>query len=369
MGANVKHETMVATPDNNQTIVRLTPLADVLAALDAVAPVMAREANAMAGNVLAEDVRVGLRPAGAVALIDGWAVDAETTRDAGSYAPAILPRVPPRIDAGEPMPKGADSVAPFQSIAVKDNAAQALAAVTPGEGVLPAGADCDGVTPLRRAGEILRAGDVAVLAAARVTRVTIREPRFRIMPVREDAIIGAIAKFIAGDIERQGGVCSIAKAGDADALIVIGGTGSGSNDRAVTDFARSGRLMCHGIGIAPGETAALGFIGAKRSALLVPGRLDSALAVWLTAGRTMLAKLSGRTEAELTATAALTRKVASAVGLAQVVPVRRDGEAAEPLAATYLSFATLTRANGWILIPAESEGYQAGSKVTVRPWP
>jgi molybdopterin molybdotransferase len=368
MGANVKHETMVATPDNNQTIVRLTPLADVLAALDAVAPVMAREANAMAGSVLAEDVRVGLRPPGALALIDGWAVDAETTRDAGSYAPAILPRVPPRIDAGEPLPKGADSVAPFHAIVVKGNAAQALAAVTPGEGVLPAGADCDGVTPLRRAGDILRAGDIAVLAAARVTRVTIREPRFRIMPVREDAIIGAIAKFVAADIERQGGVCSIAKAGDADALIVIGGTGSGSNDRAVTDFARSGRLMCHGIGIAPGETGALGFIGAK-PALLLPGRLDAALAVWLTAGRTMLAKLSGRTETELTATAALTRKVASAVGLAQVVPVRRDGDAAEPLAAKYISFATLARANGWILIPAESEGYQAGSKVTVRPWP
>jgi molybdopterin biosynthesis enzyme len=83
----------------------------------------------------------------------------------------------------------------------------------------------------------------------------------------------------------------------------------------------------------------------------------------------MLAKLSGRTESELTATAALTRKVASAVGLAQVVPVRRDGDGAEPLTAKYLSFAALARANGWFLIPAESEGYQAGSNVAVRAWP
>jgi molybdopterin biosynthesis enzyme len=359
---------MAATPDNNQTISRLTPLAEVLAALDAVEPVMAREADAVAGCVLAEDIRVGSRPAGALALIDGWAINAETTRDAGSYAPAILPRVPPRIDAGEPMPKGADSVAPFDLIAVKAGVAQALAAVTPGDGVLPAGADCDGVTPLRRAGDILRASDIAVLAAARVTRVTIRTPRFRIMPVREDVIIGAVARFVAGDIERHGGLSSIAKAGDADALIVIGGTGTGSNDHAVTDFKRTGRLMCHGIGIAPGETAALGFIGTK-PALLLPGRLDAALAVWLTIGRTMLAKLSGRIEPELTATAALTRKVTSAVGLAQVVSVRRDGEQAEPLAATYLSFAALARANGWFLIPAESEGYQAASLVAVRAWP
>src|ERR1700722_3446720 len=101
MGANVKRETMAATPDNNQSISRLTPLAEVLAALDAVEPVMAREADAAAGHVLAEDVRVGLTPPRALSLIDGWAINAETTRDAGSYAPAILPRMPPRIDAGE----------------------------------------------------------------------------------------------------------------------------------------------------------------------------------------------------------------------------------------------------------------------------
>jgi molybdopterin molybdotransferase len=29
----------------------------------------------------------------------------------------------------------------------------------------------------------------------------------------------------------------------------------------------------------------------------------------------------------------------------------------------------LTRADGWILVPADSEGYQAGTSVPVRPWP
>jgi len=41
----------------------------------------------------------------------------------------------------------------------------------------------------------------------------------------------------------------------------------------------------------------------------------------------------------------------------------------EPLATRYLPLSSLTRADGWILVPAESEGYPAGAAVNVRPWP
>ena len=65
----------------------------------------------------------------------------------------------------------------------------------------------------------------------------------------------------------------------------------------------------------------------------------------------------------------LARKVTSTVGLAEVVPVRRDGDQVEPLASKYLPLSSLTRADGWILVPAESEGYSAGAQVSVWPWP
>ena len=29
----------------------------------------------------------------------------------------------------------------------------------------------------------------------------------------------------------------------------------------------------------------------------------------------------------------------------------------------------IVRANGWILVPADSEGYAPGARVVVRPWP
>ena len=65
----------------------------------------------------------------------------------------------------------------------------------------------------------------------------------------------------------------------------------------------------------------------------------------------------------------LTRKIASTVGLSEVVPVRRDGGKAEPLASKYLPLSALARADGWVLVPADSEGYADGAQVAVRPWP
>ena len=146
-----------ATSDTRQTIGRLTPLADVLALVsERVKPVAPRsiEVGAAGGRVLADDATAETLPARAIALRDGWAVAAEATQGAGSYAPALLPAVPPRIEAGAPMPTGTDSVAPFEAIEIKNGRAQAVETVNPGDGVLPAGDDTNAdaaAAPRRRA--------------------------------------------------------------------------------------------------------------------------------------------------------------------------------------------------------------------------
>ena len=38
-------------------------------------------------------------------------------------------------------------------------------------------------------------------------------------------------------------------------------------------------------------------------------------------------------------------------------------------AAAALPLAALARANGWVLIGADSEGYPAQTEVVIRPWP
>ena len=53
----------------------------------------------------------------------------------------------------------------------------------------------------------------------------------------------------------------------------------------------------------------------------------------------------------------------------ELVPVRRKDDTAEPLATKYLPLSALARSDGWILVPADSEGYAAGAPVQVRPWP
>ena len=67
--------------------------------------------------------------------------------------------------------------------------------------------------------------------------------------------------------------------------------------------------------------------------------------------------------------AELARKIASPLGLAEIVAVRRRLGRVEPVAQGYLSMQALAHAEGWILIPADSEGHPAGARVVVRPWP
>lgn len=369
---------MAAAADSLQTITRLTPLAEVLALIDGqVQPVAPRRIalNEAGQATLAADVIAPTRPAAPLALIDGWALNADLTRDADGYAPAPLPQVPLRIEAGERMPAGTDSVAPLDAVKVTQDRAEALAPVNAGDGMLPAGSDCDGAAPLRGAGERLRRLDLAVLACAGLTEVSVRVPRLRIVPVRADPILTSAAHLIAGDAARCGGAPNEATGEfskalmdeGTDCVIAIGGTGSGRNDASVQTLARIGRVAVHGVALAPGETAAFGSAGGK-PVLLLPGRLDAALAVWLVMGRPLLQRLAAGAWGEPSQTLTLSRKVASAVGLAEVVPLRRNGDTAEPLASKYLSLSALAHSDGWLLVPADSEGYSAGSPVPLRPW-
>src|SRR5262245_45165499 len=373
----------MAVSEAIQTISKLTPLADVLLTVDAeVKPVTPRtiEIFAAAGRALAADALPPSRPASALALQDGWALSSDETLGAGGHAPSPLVRTPSRVEAGQVLPAGTDSVAPIDAVKVIDGRAEALLAINPGDGVLAPGADTDSAIPLRRTGDRLRNMDLSAFSAAGIARITVREPRVRVLPVRRSGIVNAAARLVAADIERCGGAARLDDSGrgldvamaaeSADAIVAIGGTGSGRNDSSVQTLVREGRLAVHGMALTPGETSALGFVGV-RPILLLPGRLDAALSAWLIVGRRMLDRLATvkNNDNEPMETLTLARKVSSTVGLAEIVPVRRSGTEVEPMAIKYLSLSNLTRSAGWILVPADSEGYSAGTSVQVRPWP
>ncbi len=370
---------MVAESDV-QWIARLTPLGEVLASFDiGVAPVAPREEDVRAavGLTLAADIVIAeARPSQALALRDGYALRAEATADASSYAPAPLVPAPPRVDTGEPIPANADAVATLDAVNVQHGRGEALATLAPGDGVLPPSGDIAAGTKLLLSGARLRRIDVALLSTFGIERVIVRQPCLRVVRASQGGIVDGAAMLIANAINADSGVAQTdamtlqAALNDAnvDAVVAVGGTGSGRNDASVRTLARLGKVAFHGIAIAPGETTALGYVGG-RPVLLLPGRMDAALAGWLTVGRRMLARLAFRLIEEQPFAAELARKVASPLGLAEVIPVRRRLGRVEPVAAGYLSLQALARAEGWILVPADSEGHPEGSRVVVRPWP
>jgi molybdopterin molybdotransferase len=368
---------MDSTP---QRVVRLTPLAAVLALIATrVAAVRPRRAALLdaAHGVLAEDACAPERPPRSIALRDGFAVAAAEIADAGPYTPVPLSLTARRIDAGEALPRGTDSIVPLDAIALRGERAEAIAPVAPGEGVLPAGGDAAPAAALRFAGQHLRPLDLAAMHAAGIAEVTIRSPRIVLSRAAsaQTPMLEAAQATLARCIKQAGAVTETSRSleaalGDAhhDAVIGLGGTGSGRRDDAVQDLARRGRVEAHGIAISPGETAAFGFVG-DRPVLLIPGRLDAALAVWLLIGRHLAAKLSGGAVEDAPRIATLRRKATSTIGMTELIPVRCGGGMAEPLGAGYLSLTALARSDGWIVVPAESEGFAAGSEVAVNRWP
>ena len=356
---------------NEQRISSLTPIGDVLARVAALARPVAPRAMAAAdaeGRVLAEDVVVATPwPAAPTALQDGWAVRAELVADAGSYAPALLDPAPAWVDIGAALPRDTDAVLPPDAV----SGAEVHASVTAGDGVLAAGADAIPPKPLRRAGERLRAVDVAALQAVGVTRVMVREPRVRVVAMPGcDAVALAIARGVAARGANVIFVRALERAladEQTDILITVGGTGAGRSDASVAMLQRMGEVTIHGFGIVPGESAALG--SAKgHPVLMLPDRLDGALAAFLVVGDALLRALTGAPISP-GMPVTLARKIVSTVGIAEVVPVRRAADGVVPLASRYWPMQAIARADGWVFVPPESEGFPAGTALEMRAFP
>lgn len=371
----------MADHSSAQRITRLTPLSEVPTLIRTRVKAVKPQRWAVRGTygyTLAEDVFAATCPQQPMALRDGYAVDSALVADAGAYAPVSLP-APYRIEVGQNLPQHTDAILPLDAVAIRGDHAEAIAAVAAGEGVLPAGGDATPQVPLRRAGERVRSVDIAAMHAAGIERVLIREPRVAIVlggeqgsrPLRAALALLVRAAFDAGATVTNDADASFERAvadEQNDAIIAAGGTGSGGHDAAVVNLGRLGQVAAHGIAISPGDTTAFGFIG-TRPVLLVPGRLDAALSAWLLIGRDLVAGLAGGAAEDRPLVLPLKRKVTSTIGLTELIPVRCADGMAEPLASGYLSFAALARSDGWIVVPAESEGFASDTPVAVRPWP
>jgi molybdopterin molybdotransferase len=364
-----------------QRITQFTPLADVLALIAArvrTVPEQSLKPAAALGRILAQDITLEVSlPSATIALRDGWAIKAEHTADASPYAPAPVPTAT-WIEVGNALGPEQDAVLPIEAVSVRAGTVHAVAAVTAGDGVLSAGGDVPPGASTQRAGRRISCLQAGLLQAAGRESVPVRIPNVRLARAHAgtDWIIDTVIECVAHAVQGSGCRATTGNedfeqafsATSSDAIIVIGGSGGGRADRVVHTLSSRGELIVHGIGLIPGDTAAFALVEG-RPVLVLPGRLDAALAAWHMLGRAILHKLAGSTEPLLMATAELTQKISSPAGLAELVPVHCDGRTAMPLASGYLPAGILAQANGWIFIGPESEGYPAGSEVAVRQWP
>ena len=137
--------------------------------------------------------------------------------------------------------------------------------------------------------------------------------------------------------------------------------GVGRSDGVIAALARRGEVIAHGIALQPGRTSAIGKVG-QTPVIALPGAPDQALAAWWTLGVAALDRLAGR-RPRRTVTLKLERKIASQVGIAEIVLLGRQRGAWMPLAAGDLALQIIARADAWLLVPGGSEGFAAGTPV------
>jgi molybdopterin molybdotransferase len=222
------------------------------------------------------------------------------------------------------------------------------------------------------AGSRLRRIDVALLTALKVEHVTVRRPCvFITRAAKSGPTADATCALIAGAIESEGGIAVVTTKPlldalnhrDSRAVIVIG-----RDDESSRTLASMGGIFCDGLALTPGGDTVFGLVG-MTPVLLLSGHIEDALAGWLTLGRRLLARLAFRLIEEQPFLLELARPIASTRGMAEVVPVRRRAAQVEPLTNDPWSAQSIARADGWILVPADSDGLSAGARVQMRPWP
>jgi molybdopterin biosynthesis enzyme len=355
------------------TPVELT-LAALLDGLPMVAPAELPLAQAL-GCVAADMPPLKAHPPRDIAMADGWACRALDLVGASSYSPLPLAIAPVWVEAGDAMPDACDCVIDSDLLDQTGPMVQVLAEAIPGQGVRRAGGEIAEGRSVAVSGRPIRAPDLLIARAAGLETLNARRPRLLIVdipatsgPAVTTPLISESALRSGADIVRARAagrdaesIAGVLDTGSCDMLVTIGGSGVGRTDAAVTALAQRGEVIAHGIALQPGRTSAAGRIG-KIPVIALSGALDRALAAWWTLALPVLDRLSGR-QPRQAETLPLARKIASSVGIAEIVLLERDAGAWMPLASGEFSLETIARAEAYLVVPGGSEGFAAGSPV------
>lgn len=364
------------------------------------------------GRVLASDFRSTVNvPEYPRAAMDGFALCADDVRFAGSAQPlflrlagevrpglrASLPEgTAQRIATGAPLPLGADSVVRIEDVFLDANAIRLSRPVPIGSDVITVGEDIADGTMIARAGTVINAAILGVLAALGQERVAVyRRPSVALISTGDELVpIGTSPR--AGQVRNSNGIAlaallrslgvesvtsahvrdelaSLERAlSDAleshDAVVLSGGSSVGARDftRAALAQREPPGVIVHGVRMKPGRPVLLAAAG-SRPIIGLPGNPTAAMLVLMSLGSPIIAKLSGGPPVTSAGFGIAIEWLVGTAGWDCYVPVRIDSDGGvrpiEHFCSTFIS--SLVEADGYVHVDAKRTKIAPGEPVRV----
>jgi putative molybdopterin biosynthesis protein len=370
-------------------------------------------------RIISEDVISDLDiPPFSRSTVDGYAVRAEDTYEAEENKPANL-TIAGEISVGEypelelkkgetveivtgaPIPKGANAIVMVENTQKKENPLLIYRAVTQNENVMKRGTDIKKGDTVLTAGQFLGTTDIGVLAAIGMnyvkvlktpivavisTGTEITEPGKKLTPgkiydINAYTLSAAVLKSAGKPVNM--GVISDDKVAlkkalnhaldSSDMIITSGGVSVGPRDytpKIVNSLGKPG-VIISGIAVKPGKPTTVALIG-KKPVFSLPGHPTSALLIFYLLVKPILERLAGKKVLlENTVNANLTTRIFSAKGRKTFVTVKLSKDKNQRLIANPIrtgasgAITTLSKADGFIEIPANQQFIDSNEQVTV----
>jgi len=366
--------------------------------------------NEAFGRVLAVDIAAPYDlPNFDRSAVDGYAVFASDTFGASEFHPKkirlvtgdkVKSGVAVRTWTGSAMPVGADAVVMLEFVRQQEDSIEILKPVVPGQNMSPKGEDIRlGEVALKK-GLRLRPQDLGLIAALGFVQVkVVQKPKVAVLATGDELvelgsppkvgqvidvnrlILQVMIKELGGAFEDLGIVKDelneivkriAAGLATADMVITSGGTSAGQLDLVPDAINKLGKpgMFVHGVAMRPGRPTGLAVADGK-PILTCPGNPVAAMFSFDVFARPLILRMLGiADEPRPTVNAKLTRRIASTLGTKVFLRVRvfeKNGKLyAEPIRTTGASIlTTMTKANGYVVIPETQECLEADETVTV----
>jgi putative molybdopterin biosynthesis protein len=303
------------------------------------------------------------------------------------------------ISTGAPLPKGADSVVMVEHAAAMGNSVSIYRAVSPGENVAQKGSEIKRGAVILKAGQKLTPSMLGTIAAVGFRKVKVfRKPRVAVIStgaelkppgsrLRRGQVYDVNGPTICSAVEECGGEARywgivpdrksqiaglVGRALlSSDLVLISGGSSAGAGDvvpAAVNSLGRPG-VVVHGLALKPGKPTFIAVVRGK-PIFGLPGYPVSALMIFYKLVTPYLRELAGLPPLEeKTALAKLSKKVLSARGRQEFIPVklmRKRGElTATPILKGSGAITSLSTADGYFEVPLEKEIVHEGEIVRV----